>query len=115
MDLLRRTPRADDLVPPVRSLSLSGHRVRGRGGERQGERDVAQRPVSAVHWEDDYLWALERVLAAVGDAFRPQVLVTQLGADTHHGDPLANLGLTMTAYPPMAGLFHDFAHRHAGD
>lgn len=72
-------------------------------------------PLLPFTGEDDYLWALERVLTAVGDAFRPQLLVTQLGADTHHGDPLANLGLTMTAYPPMARLLHDFAHRSAED
>jgi acetoin utilization protein AcuC len=61
----------------------------------------------------DYLWALERVLTVVGDAFRPQVLVTQLGADTHWGDPLANLGLTLPDYPPMAALLHRAAHDYA--
>jgi acetoin utilization protein AcuC len=61
----------------------------------------------------DYLWALERVLTAVGDAFRPDVLVTQLGADTHWGDPLANLGLTLPDYPPMAALLHQAAHNFA--
>ena len=28
-------------------------------------------------------------------AFRPQVLVTQSGCDTHHEDPLAELALTV--------------------
>jgi acetoin utilization deacetylase AcuC-like enzyme len=41
------------------------------------------------------------------------VIVTQLGADTHHGDPLANIGLTMRAYPSLARLLHDVAHAHA--
>jgi acetoin utilization protein AcuC len=63
--------------------------------------------------EGDYLWALEQVVPALAEAFSPGVLVTQLGADTHHGDPLANLGLTMTAYPRMARLLHDVAHRFA--
>jgi acetoin utilization protein AcuC len=58
----------------------------------------------------DYLWALERVLPALTEAFRPQVLVAQLGADTHHGDPLANLGLTMAAYPRLARLIHEVVH-----
>ena len=43
----------------------------------------------------------------------PHVLVTQLGADTHWNDPLANLGLTMTAYPHMARLIHETARDHA--
>ena len=59
---------------------------------------------------DDYLWALEEVVGKAADAYRPDLIVTQLGADTHHGDPLANLGLTMRAYPQMAGILHRVAH-----
>ena len=62
----------------------------------------------------DYLYALERILNEVGSAFRPHLVVTQLGADTHYGDPLANLGLTLAAYPAMARIIHDAAHAFAG-
>ena len=61
----------------------------------------------------DYLWALEQVFPAAAEAFAPHVIVTQLGADTHHGDPLANLALTMGAYPRMARLIHETVHRYA--
>lgn len=61
--------------------------------------------------ETDYLWALERILIQASETFEPHVLVTQLGADTHWGDPLANLALTMRAYPKIARLLHDVAHR----
>ena len=60
---------------------------------------------------EDYLWALGEVVPAVAAAFKPDVAVTQVGADTHHGDPLASLGLTMSAYPAMARLLHDVVHR----
>jgi acetoin utilization protein AcuC len=63
----------------------------------------------------DYLWALERVLEAAGAAFRPDLILTQLGADTHHRDPLANLGLTMSAYPSMARVIHRIAHEYCSD
>lgn len=62
---------------------------------------------------EDYLWALGALVPSLAESFAPSVLVTQLGADTHWGDPLANLGLTMPAYPPMAKLLHDVAHEHA--
>jgi len=65
--------------------------------------------------EHDYLWALEEVLTKAAQAFSPNVIVSQLGADTHHGDPLANLALTMTAYPRMAALLHSVAHEYAED
>ncbi len=63
--------------------------------------------------ESDYLWALARVVPSLAEAFKPQILVTQLGADTHHRDPLANLGLTMAAYQPMAKILHATADDHA--
>ena len=72
-------------------------------------------PLMPLTGSDDYLWALERVLTELGRAFRPHVLVTQLGADTHYGDPLANLGLTLSAYPRMAKIIHDAAHDFASD
>lgn len=61
----------------------------------------------------DYLWVLERAGTELARAFRPHLILTQLGADTHYGDPLANLGLTMAAYQPMARILHDLAHDHA--
>jgi acetoin utilization protein AcuC len=69
-------------------------------------------PLPPYTGDDDYLWALERVLPTVAGAFRPDLIVTQLGGDTHHGDPLAHLALTMRAYPTMARLIHDVARDH---
>ena len=70
-------------------------------------------PLPPFTGEVDYLQALERVVPALSEAFRPHVLFTQLGADTHYGDPLANLALTMRAYPRMASLLHSTAHGFA--
>lgn len=59
-------------------------------------------PLPPFTGNDDYLWALDEVVGRALPAFQADLLVTQLGADTHHRDPLANLGLTMPAYPEMA-------------
>ncbi|MDQ3987007.1 MAG: acetoin utilization protein AcuC [Actinomycetota bacterium] len=80
-------------------------------GEARGT--AANLPLLPFTGDDDYLWALERLVGELAGAFRPHVLVTQLGADTHYGDPLANLGLTLAAYPRMARILHDAAHAHA--
>ena len=69
-------------------------------------------PLLPLTGNADYLWALEEVLPALAAAFKPDLLVTQLGADTHWNDPLANLGLTMSAYPPMAHLIHETADEY---
>ncbi len=44
--------------------------------------------------DEIFLWALDQVVPPLLDAFRPDVVVTQLGADTHRTDPLTNLALT---------------------
>jgi acetoin utilization protein AcuC len=82
-------------------------------GSGDGLGTAANVPLLPYSGEGDFLWALERVVPELAEAFKPHLMVTQLGADTHHGDPLANLGLTMTAYPRMARVLHDSAHRFA--
>jgi acetoin utilization protein AcuC len=55
--------------------------------------------------------------AVVPDAvrrFAPQVLVTQLGCDTHQSDPLAHMRLTTAAYRATAAELHALAHETTG-
>jgi acetoin utilization protein AcuC len=44
--------------------------------------------------DETYLWAFEQVVPPLIEAFKPDVLVTQLGVDTFVADPLAHLRLT---------------------
>jgi len=46
-------------------------------------------------------------------AFRPQVLVSQHGCDTHWSDPLANLQLTIDAQRAAHAAIHQLAHETA--
>lgn len=82
-------------------------------GAGDSEGTSANIPLLPLTGNDDYLWALERLVTELGRAFRPHLLVTQLGADTHYGDPLANLGLTLAAYPRMARIIHGAVHDFA--
>ena len=47
-------------------------------------------------------------------AFRPDVLVTQCGCDTHHEDPLADLALTVDGQRAAYAALHELAHEVAG-
>ncbi|MDQ4005993.1 MAG: acetoin utilization protein AcuC [Actinomycetota bacterium] len=64
----------------------------------------------------DELWlrAFRDVVPDEVRRFAPDVLVTQLGCDTHHTDPLAHLALSTAAYRETARLLHDLAHEAAG-
>lgn len=60
-----------------------------------------------------WLEAFRAVVPPIVRAFGPDVLVTQLGCDTHASDPLAHLGLTTNAYREAAAVLHELAHEAA--
>jgi len=68
-------------------------------------------PLPPMTGDAGWLRAFHEVVPPLVEAFRPQVLVTQLGCDSHHTDPLANLHLTTAAYGEAAVVLHDLAHR----
>ena len=57
-----------------------------------------------------WLEAFDAIVPPALDAFRPDVLVTQLGCDTHVTDPLAHLALTTDDYVEIATRLHRLAH-----
>lgn len=58
-----------------------------------------------------WLAALQAVVPALAEAFRPTMLVTQHGCDSHLLDPLAHLRLTTAAYREATRLADEIAHR----
>lgn len=60
-----------------------------------------------------WLEAFREVVLPAVRSFGPEVLVTQLGCDTHVSDPLAHLGLTTDTYRTAAALLHELAHESA--
>ncbi len=61
-----------------------------------------------------WLRAFHAVVPPLLRAFRPQVLVSQHGCDTHWMDPLANLELTIDAQRAAHAAIHALAHETAG-
>jgi len=61
-----------------------------------------------------WLRAFHAVVPPLLAEFRPQVLVTQHGCDSHLLDPLAHLGLTVDGQRRSYLALHDLAHEHAG-
>jgi acetoin utilization protein AcuC len=85
----------------------------GHQSERGGPRapgSVINVPLPAGTGDDAWLEALTTIVPKAVAAFEPDVLVTQLGCDTHHTDPLAQLRLTTGAYREAARVLHALAH-----
>lgn len=60
-----------------------------------------------------WLRAFHAVVPELVAAFRPQVVVSQHGADTHFEDPLAHLAVSLDAQRLVAEACHELAHEHA--
>jgi acetoin utilization protein AcuC len=71
-------------------------------------------PLPPFTGDEAWLMAFRSVVVPLVEAWRPGILVTQLGCDTHYTDPLAHLLLTTIAYRETAAILHDLAHRVAG-
>jgi acetoin utilization protein AcuC len=81
-------------------------------GEAMGTKVNVPLPPSTG--DEVWLRAFEEIVPPLVTSWKPTVLVTQLGCDTHHSDPLAMLDLTTNAYRRTARLLHDLAHSAAG-
>ena len=71
-------------------------------------------PLDPWTGERGWLRAVELVLPALAERFRPEVIVSQHGADSHAFDPVAHLNVTTTAIGRAARLVDELAHRYAG-
>ncbi len=83
-------------------------------GSGAGEGSVLNVPLAPGTGDDAWLAALRGAVLPAVRAYAPDVLVTQLGCDTHHTDPLAHLRLTTRAYREAAAELHQLAHAAAG-
>jgi acetoin utilization protein AcuC len=63
-------------------------------GRGQGIGFSVNVPFPSYTDDETYLWAFHQIVPPLLERFRADILVTQLGVDTHIRDPLANLALT---------------------
>ena len=71
-------------------------------------------PLPPYAGDTPYLRAVQDVIAPAVIDFKPDVIVTQDGADPHHQDPLAHLQVTTAAFPVLYRSLHDLAREACG-
>lgn len=81
-------------------------------GGPQAEGSAVNLALPAGTGDEGWLRAFHAVVPELMAAFRPQVLVTQHGADTHFEDPLAHFAVSVDAQRAVAEACHELAHRH---
>lgn len=81
-------------------------------GLKQGYGFSFNFPVDAFTEDDSFLEVYENGLREVAAYFKPDVIVTQNGADAHCYDPLTHLSVTMKTYERIPLLAHELAHEY---
>ncbi|WLR56046.1 acetoin utilization protein AcuC [Mesobacillus subterraneus] len=71
-------------------------------------------PVDAFTEDESWLDAYRSSLMEVAEFFKPDVILTQNGADAHYLDPLTHLSSTMKIYREIPKLAHEVAHKYCG-
>lgn len=79
-------------------------------GVGKGRGAAANLPFMPFTWDEPWLEGFEKVVPALLRRFKPTVLVTQDGCDTHYLDPLAHVAATTRIWPRVGRVFHDLAH-----
>jgi acetoin utilization protein AcuC len=80
-------------------------------GEGEGEGYSVNLPFPPYTGDEVYLRSFEEVVPELVQAFKPDVVVTQLGVDTFYDDPLTNLHVTILGYQKVLKRIKELAPR----
>ncbi|MFD4375504.1 acetoin utilization protein AcuC [Streptomyces sp. NPDC058486] len=83
------------------------------GASGPGEGGAVNVALPAGTGDAGWVRAFHAVVPELLADFRPQVLVTQHGADTHFDDPLAHLAVSLDAQRAVQEACHELAHTYA--
>jgi acetoin utilization protein AcuC len=83
-------------------------------GVGEAEGTSVNLPLPPGTTDGPWLRAFHAVVPSLLAEFKPQVLVTQCGVDSHRNDPLADLSLTVDGHRAIYRALRDLAAKHAG-
>ncbi|SET80415.1 acetoin utilization protein AcuC [Oceanobacillus limi] len=81
-------------------------------GIKEGHGYSFNLPIDAFTQDESFLHVFEIAFKEVVDYFKPDIIITQNGADAHVFDPLTHLCTTMKIYDQIPKLAHDLAHEY---
>ncbi|KOY81344.1 acetoin utilization protein AcuC [Lysinibacillus macroides] len=81
-------------------------------GNGQGYGTSFNFPMDAFTEDESFLDIYEQSMREIFEFFKPDVVLTQNGADAHYFDPLTHLHGTMNIYREIPKLAHQLAHEY---
>lgn len=80
-------------------------------GENRGLGFTVNVPLDAGTDDEVFLYAFREVLPPLIQAFQPDIIVAEIGADTQIFDPLTHLKLTSNGYQEAVGILRTLSNR----
>ncbi|WP_085991667.1 acetoin utilization protein AcuC [Oceanobacillus senegalensis] len=71
-------------------------------------------PIDAFTQDESFLEVYESAIRAITEYFKPDIIITQNGADAHTFDPLTHLCASMKIYEQIPKIAHELAHEYCG-
>jgi acetoin utilization protein AcuC len=81
-------------------------------GEGPGRGYAVNVPFAPFTHDAQWIQAIETLLPPLVERFKPDVIISNHGCDTHQWDPLTHLSLTTSSFVMQAHLVHELAHTH---
>ncbi|MGM9924292.1 MAG: acetoin utilization protein AcuC [Bacillus sp. (in: firmicutes)] len=69
-------------------------------------------PIDAFTEDESWLHTYTTAFKEIIEFFKPDIILTQNGADSHYLDPLTHLSATMNIYEKIPKLAHELAHQY---
>ncbi|RLE81704.1 MAG: acetoin utilization protein AcuC [Thermoprotei archaeon] len=106
---------------PILKISIHGYGMGfypGTGwieelGEGEGYGYSVNIPLPLGSGDDVFEYVMESVVSPVLESYKPQVLVLQMGADGHEGDPLVGLRYTSKSYLLFINTVRNIAEKYS--
>ena len=83
-------------------------------GTGEGRGYAANVPLPPYTRDVSYLYAFQEIVPPLARAYKPDVIVSQLGADAHYLDPLTHLMLTTESYEAIGKLLDGLSKELCG-
>jgi acetoin utilization protein AcuC len=81
-------------------------------GEGKGKGYSVNWPAAPFTRDECWIEAIETIVPLLAQRFRPDIVISSHGADTHIWDPLTHLALTTRSFVSQAALIHQLAHQY---
>jgi len=81
-------------------------------GTGEGHGTAFNLPIDAFTEDESFLDIYETAFREIVDHFKPDVILTQNGADAHYFDPLTHLYGSMKIYKEIPRIAHELAHEY---